>query len=195
MELTIDCKKRPEGAKPNAMRRDGQIPAVLYGHKGAESIELTVDSKVVETLLKKAVPNNTIIQLNVSDLGWSGKTLLREVQTHPWKGYPYHLSFFSVAAHGDIDMTLPLHFVGEAKGVKLSGGTLDTVLTEVEVKCSPENAPEFIAVDVSGLENGDALHVNQLDVPAGVTILGEGDRVVVSVLGPKGGVSEGDAEA
>ncbi|MCP6762598.1 MAG: 50S ribosomal protein L25 [Fischerella sp. CENA71] len=95
MELTIDCKKRPEGSKPNALRRSGLIPANLYGHKGSESISLVVDAKTVENLLKKARVNKTEFELNVTDLDWRGKTVIRELQTHPAKGTPYHLSFFA----------------------------------------------------------------------------------------------------
>ena len=91
MELAVECQKRAEGSKPNALRRSGLIPAVLYGHKGSESSSLTIKAKTVEHLLKKHAVNNTLIDLSIPDLSWSGKTLLREVQVHPWKGYPYHL--------------------------------------------------------------------------------------------------------
>ncbi|HBE21572.1 MAG TPA: 50S ribosomal protein L25 [Cyanobacteria bacterium UBA11149] len=98
MEVTVECQKRAEGSKPRALRRDGLIPATLYGHKGAESESLTVDAKTVETLLKNSKVNDTVIQLEIPDLSWSGKVLLREVQVHPWKrANVYHLSFFAVA--------------------------------------------------------------------------------------------------
>lgn len=98
MKLTIEGKQRVEGINPRALRRDGLVPAVLYGHSGAESVHLTVGAKDVENLLKQAVVNKTVVQLSVPELSWSGKTMLHEVQLHPWKGYPYHLSFFSVEA-------------------------------------------------------------------------------------------------
>lgn len=185
MELTVEGKKRPEGAKTNALRRSGQIPAVLYGHDGANSVELTVDAKSAELMMKKVVVNNTIVNLNIQDLGWSGKTLLREVQSHPWKGKLYHLSFFSVASQSSVDVVLPLHFVGEAPGVKTGGGTLDTVLTELAVHCPPTGIPDYIEVDISNMQAGDALHVSDLKLPAGVVASGESDRVVVSVLGSR----------
>jgi len=185
MELTVECQKRAEGSKPNALRQAGRIPAVLYGHNGTESVALTLDSKTAITLVRKASINNTLIQVNVPDLSWSGKALLREVQAHPWKsGILYHLSFFSVAAQDSITVDVPLHFVGEAPGVK-AGGALDTVLTELQVQCAPENIPEGIEVDVSGLNVGDALHVHELVLPKGVEVVGEPERVVVSVLSPR----------
>jgi large subunit ribosomal protein L25 len=98
MAITVESQKRPEGSKPKALRRSGLIPANLYGHKGTESISLVVDAKVVERLLKQAAPNRTEIELNIPELEWSGKTVLREVQIHPAKGTPYHLSFFFTKA-------------------------------------------------------------------------------------------------
>lgn len=190
MELTIECQKRPEGSKPNAMRRQGQLPAVLYGHDGAESVSLVMDLKTAETLVKKASLNNTLINLNVTDLPWSGKALLREVQAHPWRGSLYHLSFFSVGEQSSLQVTVPLHFVGTAIGVKQEGGALDTVLNGLEISCAPGDIPEAIEVDISDLHAGDSLHVNQLQLPAGVTVLGDPDRVVVIVLGRGGQVSD-----
>lgn len=192
MELTIECQKRPEGSKPNALRRDGLIPAVLYGHNGAESVSLTINKKTVETLLKKHAVNNTLIQLNVPDISWSGKTLLREVQVHPWKGNPYHLSFFAVGTQGSVEVEVPLHFVGEAIGVKLEGGILDPVLTTLSVKCSPDSIPETINIDVSGLKLGDALHIREIPLPAGAVALGEPEQVVISILAPQGGAESSE---
>ncbi|MGE5655967.1 MAG: 50S ribosomal protein L25/general stress protein Ctc [Actinomycetota bacterium] len=194
MELTVECQKRPEGSKPNALRRSGLIPAVLYGHKGAESVSLTIQAKTVETLLKRHAVNNTLIDLNIPDLSWSGKTLLREVQVHPWKGHPYHLSFFAVGTQGSIEVEVALHFVGEATGVKLNGGILDPVLTQLAVKCRPDSIPDAINVDVSSMTIGDAIHIREIPLPEGVVALGEPDQVVVSVLQPQGGAQEG-AEA
>ncbi|MGL4377951.1 MAG: 50S ribosomal protein L25/general stress protein Ctc [Microcoleaceae cyanobacterium] len=193
MELTVECQKRPEGSKPNALRRSGLIPAVLYGHNGAESLSLTINAKSAETLLKSHALNSILIQLNIPDLSWSGKTLLREVQRHPWKGNTYHPSFFAVGSHGFIDVEVPLHFVGEAVGVKMEGGILDTVLNQLKISCPPDSIPEFISVDVSGLHLGQALHINELNLPSGVTASGEANQVVVSILSPQGG-SEGSEE-
>ncbi|MFN6571599.1 50S ribosomal protein L25/general stress protein Ctc [Dendronalium sp. ChiSLP03b] len=192
MPLTVECQTRPEGSKPKALRRSGEIPANLYGHKGTESISLVINAKTVERLLKKASVNNTLIDLNVTDVPWRGKTLLRELQVHPAKGTPYHLSFFAVAGHGDTNVEVPLRFVGNAVGVKQEGGFLDTVLTELQVSCSPENIPEVIEIDVSNLKIGDSLRIHELVLPQGVTALGEAEQVVVSVSQPQ---ISADAEA
>jgi large subunit ribosomal protein L25 len=170
------------------------MPAVLYGHKGAESVSLTLDAKDAETLVRKASLNNTLIQVKIPDLPWSGKALLREVQTHPWRRSIYHLSFFSIAAQSSVEVTVPINFVGEAIGVKTGGGALDTVLTELQVQCDPEAIPETIEVDVTDFQVGDSVHVNELKLPKGVVAVGEPDRVVVSVLSGRVTAEEDNAD-
>lgn len=195
MELTLECHQRPEGSKPRALRRDGLIPAALYGHNGAESISLTVNAKEVELLLKSGSVNNTLINVTIPELSWNGKTLLREVQSHPCKPLIYHLSFFAISAQDSVEVTIPLAFVGEAPGVKFSGGLLDPVLTELEVKCAPDSIPEKIEVDISSLQVGSALHIRELVLPAGVVpVITDGSQVVVSVLGTQGG-DDGDSQS
>jgi large subunit ribosomal protein L25 len=182
MELTIECQQRAAESKPKALRREGLIPAVIYGHKGTESLSVVVPAKAAETLVKKASVNNTLVDVKITDGNWSGKALLREVQTHPWRNSIYHLSFFSIAQQDSIEATVPLTFLGEAIGVKQNGGMIDTVLNELTLKCPPEAIPEAIEVDVANLNVGESLHVNELKLPAGVEPVGEGDRVVVSVV-------------
>ena len=190
MEVTVECQKRPEGSKPRSLRRSGLIPAVLYGHKGAESVALTMSAKDAETLLKKATINNTLVQVKIPDISWSGKALLREVQTHPWKNALYHLSFFSVAAQASLDVMVQLHFVGEPAGVK-QGGTLEVVISELQVQCAPENIPESIEIDVSNMQIGDVIRVEELVLPPGVTPLSEPERTVVTVAGDSNTEAEG----
>ncbi|MDJ1181930.1 50S ribosomal protein L25/general stress protein Ctc [Roseofilum casamattae] len=182
MEFTIECHPREAGSKARALRRAGLIPANLYGHKGAESISLTVDSKTVQNLLKAATVNNTLIDVNIPELSWNGKALLREVQRHPWKGFPYHLSFFSIAAQKKVEVLVKLNFVGTAIGVKQSGGLLDSPISEVRVQCPPDRIPESINVDVSDLAVGNFLAVKDLDIPEGITIMAEPKQLVVTVL-------------
>ena len=195
MQITIDCHKRAAGSKPNALRRSGQIPAVLYGHKGTESLELTIDAKKAELLVRDASVNNTLINVNIPELPWTGKALLREIQVHPWKRYLYHLSFFSVSAESVLEITVPLYFVGEAYGVKQESGVMESELTELTVKCLPDRIPESIEIDVTDLKVGDALHVHELSLPEGVTAQGEASRVVVMISATRAGTGETAAEA
>jgi len=182
MELTIACKARDASAKPNALRRQGLLPAVLYGHSGTESVSLTVDQKAAELLLRKAAVNNTMIDLDIPDLPWQGKALLREVQSHPWNQSVYHLSFFAVKAQDAVEVGVALNFLGEPLGVKDGGGMLNTEVNEVTVKCKAIDIPESIDVDVSGLEVGQSLTVADLILPAGAVVAGDPSQVIAKVL-------------
>jgi large subunit ribosomal protein L25 len=195
MEFTLECKLRPADSKPNALRRSGQTPAVLYGHDGAESVSLTVDTKTAEMLLRKTSLNNTLINLTVTDLPWNGKAVLREVHSHPWKGFLYHLSFFSIGSQATLEVVVPVHLVGESPGVKLGGGSLDLILSEISLRCAPDVIPQAITIDVSELNVGDALQVQNIPLPEGVVAVGEPDRVVVMVSGGGGGGSDAEAAA
>jgi large subunit ribosomal protein L25 len=193
MELTIECKARDPKAKPNALRRQGLLPAVLYGHQGTESVSLTVDQRDADMLLRKAAVNNTMIDLQIPDMSWNGKALLREVQSHPWKNSVYHLSFFAVKAQDAVEVGVSLNFVGDPVGVRDDGGVLNTEVNEVTVKCKAIDIPESIDVDVSGLAVGDSLTVADLPLPDGAVVAGDQSQVVATVL--QGRKVEGEAGA
>lgn len=182
MELTIECKARDPQAKANALRRQGLLPAVLYGHNGTESMSLTVDQKAADMLLRKAAVNNTMIDLKIPDQSWTGKALLREVQSHPWKNLVYHLSFFAVKAQDEVEVGVVLNFVGEPAGVRNEGGVLNTEINDVTVKCKAVDIPESIDVDVSGLGIGDSLTLADLVLPEGAEVVGEPEQAIATVL-------------
>ncbi|MBD2111368.1 MULTISPECIES: 50S ribosomal protein L25/general stress protein Ctc [Cyanophyceae] len=192
MELTIECKSRDAKAKPNALRREGLLPVVLYGHQGTESVSLTVNQKDADLLLRKAAVNNTMIDLKIPDMPWNGKALLREVQAHPWKKIVYHLSFFAVKAQDFVEVGVALNFVGEPTGVKDEGGVLNTEINEVTVKCKAIDIPEVIEVDVSGLAVGDSLTVADLVLPEGAVVAGDQTQTIATVL--QGRMADGETE-
>lgn len=190
MELTIDCVKRDSKAKAKALRRDGLLPVVLYGHDGANSVSLTAKGRDVEALLRRASENNTLINVQVPDMPWNGKALIREVQKHPWKNLVYHLSFYAVAASDAVEVTVPLNYVGEAKGVKIEGGLLNTEINEVAVKCEAGSIPESIDVDVSELGIGASLALGDLKLPSGVSLTGDPNQSIVTVLATRKSVTD-----
>ncbi|NET05352.1 MAG: 50S ribosomal protein L25/general stress protein Ctc [Symploca sp. SIO2B6] len=194
MEVTVECQKRPEGVNPRALRRSGKIPAVLYGHEGTESVPLTINVKTAETLLKQADVNHTLIQVNIPDLPWKGKALLREVQTHPWKSQLYHLSFFSMASQDSVNVTLPLALQGEAPGIK-AGGILEQLMIEINVECDPDKIPETIEIDISNLGIGDSIHVHELVLPEGLSAKEDAERIVLSVAAPAVAAQETSEES
>jgi large subunit ribosomal protein L25 len=182
MEFTVECEARSGSAKPRALRRAGLIPAVLYGHDGNKSVSLVMSNKAAEVLLLTVGINNSLVNVKVPELSLDCKALLREVQTHPCNSKLYHLSFFSVTAEKSLTVNVPLNFIGEAIGVTQGNGSLDKVLTSVQVHCSPELIPEAIDINVSLFNVGDILHISEMVLPQGVVVMGEQDRVVVSVL-------------
>ncbi|MBW4551434.1 MAG: 50S ribosomal protein L25 [Aphanocapsa sp. GSE-SYN-MK-11-07L] len=181
MDFAIDCCPRPK-LNPNTLRRSGQIPTVLYGHNGTESLSLIADKKSVLALLLGAKVNNSLVTVNIKELGLSFKTLLKEVQSHPYNRDIYQLSFFAVNAQKQLTINVPLNFTGQASGVTEEDGSMDIVLNSLEVHCLSGVIPEQINVDVSQLKVGQMLHVQDLVLPEGVTSTGASDRVVVSVV-------------
>ena len=183
MNITVECKTRPEGSKPRALRREGLLPVALYGHKGAESMSLTMSTKEAEILLKKAAVNNTLVDLKVSDISWEGKALIREVQAHPWKKTLYHLSFFNVAADQKVELVVPIKIVGTAEGIK-QGGILEQAFTELNISCAADNIPESISIDISNFELGSNLNIGEVILPEGVTVLDDGEQTLFSIVAP-----------
>jgi large subunit ribosomal protein L25 len=193
MNITVECKTRPEGSKPKALRREGLIPAAMYGHDGANSISLTIPAKEAQLLLRDAAVNNTLIDLKIPDISWQGKALIREVQAHPWKRTLHHLSFFSVSAKQQVEIVVPVAIVGKAAGVK-EGGIVEQIMTELNISCAADNIPESIEIDVTNFEIGSILHVGEVILPAGITALDDPERVVISVVTPAKSVETQETE-
>ncbi|MFN5726278.1 MAG: 50S ribosomal protein L25/general stress protein Ctc, partial [Pseudanabaena sp.] len=181
MQLQINATTRPP-ANNRALRRNGQIPATVYGHKGSESISITLDAKEATTLLREATINNTMIEVNVTDGDFKGKTLLREVQNHPYKPAIYHLSFFAIESQSKIEVDIPLHFVGVPVGVKVGGGSIDTIKNHVRVACAPNNIPESFEIDITNLDIGKGVHVSEIAYPEGVKPVTETTALVITIL-------------
>jgi len=179
--VKFECQTRPEGSKPKALRREGLIPAALYGHKGAESMSLVAKAKDVEMLLKDASVNNTLVEVNVPEASWKGRALIREVQTHPWRPDIYHISLFAVAGQDSVEVVVPINLEGEAEGVR-EGGLLEQVITELTIQCPPSQIPEVINIDVTDMPIGTTLHISELNLPEGVTASDDPERTVLTIV-------------
>lgn len=194
MNISVECKSRPEGSKPRALRREGLIPAALYGHDGANSISLTIPTKEAQTLLRQASVNNTLIDLKIPDISWQGKALIREVQAHPWKRTLNHLSFFTVSAKQKVEIVVPVVLVGKAAGTK-EGGIVEQIMTELNISCAADNIPESIEIDVTNFEIGSILHVGEITLPEGASVLDDPERTAISVVLPAKPVEADEATA
>lgn len=195
MNISVECKSRPEGSKARALRREGLLPAALYGHDGANSLSLVIPTKEAQTLLRNAAVNNTLIDLKVPDISWKGKALIREVQAHPWKKTLNHVSFFTVSAKQKVEIVVPIILTGNAKGTE-EGGIVDQIMTELQISCAANLIPESIEIDVTNFNIGDILHVGEIALPEGAEVLDDPERTAISVVLPAKPVeTEAEAEA
>jgi len=198
MAIEVNATPRATQGKgaSRRLRRHERVPGVLYGGgRPAQNIE--VDHKELTLHLKHEAFHASILTLSLE--GEKQQVLLRDIQMHPWRAAVVHVDFQRVAKDKKIHMKVPLHFINAemAPGVKASGGTVNHVLTELEVICLPDDLPSFIEVDLGNLELGHPIHLSDLKLPQGVVSpqLRAGDNAVVaSVAVPKAEV-EPEVEA
>ena len=170
-------------------RRAGQVPVVVYGG-GEDEQYLLVDHNKITHQLEVEAFHSALVQIQVD--GDLQRAILRDVQMHPYKAQVLHLDFQRVSRKDSITMTVPFHFVGEdvAPGVKVDAGIMTHSMTSIDVTCLGSDLPEYIEVDVSGLELGASVHLGEIKLPEGVQLastIQESDLElsVASVLAPK----------
>jgi large subunit ribosomal protein L25 len=174
------------------LRATGRIPAVVYG-RGKPARQLTLDPSPLAKMLRASHSGiNTLIDLKVGPQ--ETVVLVREIQRDPVSGRWIHADLFEVDLQKTIEVRVPLHIVGKPKGVE-NGGILDHPLREVEIECLPRAIPDSVEVDVSDLDVGDSIHVRDLALPEGATMLSDGDLAVASVVVPKAEEEAKPAEA
>jgi len=172
------------------LRRAGKVPGIIYGGEATpQAIE--IDHNELLLNLKKEAFHASI--LNIVLDGKKQQVLLRDTQRHAYKPLVLHIDFQRVDAKQELHIKVPLHFINEetAPGVKLSGGLVNHIMTEVDVACLAKDLPEFIEVDLAAMNIGDSIHLSQLKLPKGVK-LGHhsvAESVVVGIVS-KGGSSE-----
>jgi large subunit ribosomal protein L25 len=164
------------------MRATGRVPAVVYGH-GEATRMLSVDAHELELLFVRVHWENTIIHLDIAGERGAVRALVREVQSHPYRGDVLHVDFQQIHAGEKVNVQVPAHLLGSAPGVKL-GGILMNTITDLEVRCSADRIPEFIDVDVSSLGIGDSIHLRDITLPEGVEAQIDADRSICSVAPP-----------
>ena len=147
-------------------------------------MSLIIPAKEAQLLLREAAVNNTLVDLKVPDVSWTGKALIREVQAHPWKKTLHHLSFYTVSAKQQVQIVVPIVLVGEAAGTQ-EGGIVEQIMTELNISCAADSIPESIEIDVSNFEVGSIMHVSEIALPPGVDeVLDDPERTIISVVVP-----------
>ena len=190
-EINAQARTLQGSGASRRLRRAGKVPGIIYGGEAApQAIEIDHNELLLD--MKKEAFHASI--LNIVLGGMKQQVLLRDTQMHAYKPQILHVDFQRVTATEELHLMVPLHFINEdsAPGVKLSGGLVNRVLTEVDVQCLPRNLPEFIEVDVGALEVGESIHLSELKLPKGVKLTHEDDNsLVVGIVG-KGGAEEGE---
>jgi large subunit ribosomal protein L25 len=175
---------RRDGTGKGAARKAraaGQIPAVLYGH-GETPQPVAVEFREFEVALRNHKGSNAIVNLNVA--GTEVTALVRDVQYDPLSRAIIHLDFQHISLTEQIEVDVPVHFVGTPIGVKDGGGILEHLLRTLKVKCLPTAIPAGIDVDVTSLNIGQNLHVSDLQPATGYEVITEGDVAVAAVVAP-----------
>ncbi|NDC80055.1 MAG: 50S ribosomal protein L25 [Verrucomicrobia bacterium] len=185
--LGIKAKVRSEigGRRPRRIRASGRVPAILYGSGTAQPLEL--NGREIAEALHGSSSESVLVDLTVEAEGGATTkkmALIREVQHDPLRDTIEHVDFHQVEENKKLRVEVPVHEIGEAVGVRTGGGILDHALRTLRVECLPKDLPERIDVDVSALEVGQSIHVGEVKLPAGVTVLNAKELPVFMVLLP-----------
>ena len=185
-QLSLAARVRTDVGKGAArrLRRDAQVPAIFYG-PNSEPVMLAVKYLDLKTLLKSASSENVIFQLQIeSGQGTESKTvMLKELQTDPIKPVYYHADFYEISMDKELTVNVPVHLVGTPAGAA-KGGILQHVKRDLAVSCLPGNLVEFLEVDAAALDIGDAVHVKDVALPAGMKSAEDGDTTIAVVTAP-----------
>jgi large subunit ribosomal protein L25 len=183
--LAVDVRTGKGKEAAGKLRNEKRIPAVFYGPKAAP-IPLSVATGDLQGILRKVSRESAIIDLSIFSDGGRVKdaiVMIKELQVDPLRGDYLHADFYEIAMDREITADIPVNLNGEPVGVT-KGGVLQYIRREITVSCLPDNLIEALDVDVSGLEIGDALHIEDIVFPEGITTLQEGHLTVAVVAAP-----------
>jgi large subunit ribosomal protein L25 len=182
--VQLDAAVRDNSGKGAArtLRSEGRVPAIIYGHK-REPRALSINARDLSKLLDHIVAESTVIELNLD--GATSKTLIREIQRHPFKKEILHVDFQELVAGEKVIVSIPIVLIGVPEGVRLGGGILDQTMRELEIEVDPADIPNHVDVDVSALQIGGSIHVRDLNIPAGVEVQDDPEDSVCVVAAPR----------
>lgn len=180
-QLEATHRNRSGSGALKQMRREGLVPAVIYG-TGTENENIKVDAKVFSDLLHQSVSESILVDLDIQ--GKKRLALIQDVQHNPLNNEIVHVDFLAVNENELITAVIPVEAVGIAAGVK-AGGILDVQLHDLEIQCLPKDLPEIIEVDVSALQLGQALHLGEVSYPEGVKPTMSADVVLAIISEPR----------
>ena len=182
LEIQVEARDKQRKRDAKRLLRSGKIPAILYGPKMA-AVGLALDKKEFSRRVA-GLQGSHLVRLKSGAATLAEKVaLVKDMQFHPITGDVIHADFYEVDLTAKIQVHVPLHFVGKAVGTA-RGGILQPIVREIEVECLPLDIPEFFDVDVSALDIGDSVHIEDLQMPEGVVSLSEDNLALVTVVPP-----------
>jgi len=183
LKITAEARESAGKGVARKLRQAGKVPAILYG-QGHDGVSLTLDTYELNQLLATAGARTSVLELEVKGAERSGKqnVLIKEVQKHPYKDQILHMDLLEIAMDEVISVMVPIEITGTAKGVRLDGGILEMKRRELEIVCLPNIIPDMITYDVTELEIGDTVHVEDLPVAAGISIPHDTNFTILTVV-------------
>jgi large subunit ribosomal protein L25 len=185
VKLSANARSRIGGTVANKLKKDGLVPAVIYGGKEAP-LALQVGARDISSLLSRARGENILVELEIENAGatTSRMALIQEVQHAVLSGGIVHVDFHAINMNEVLHTSVPIESRGESAGVKSFGGILEQSLRSLDIECLPKDLPEVLSIDVSGLNIGDSIHVKHIMLPEGVKALDDADLTVFLVAAP-----------
>jgi large subunit ribosomal protein L25 len=191
-ELKAEARERVGKGSARELRRNGLIPAVIYGDKQAP-IAIALNTNEVTKRIHAGGFMTTVATIEVD--GKKHKVLPKDYQLDPVRDFTLHVDYLRVSGNTQVTVEIPVHFINEEKspGLKV-GGVLNIVRHEVEVHCPADAIPEFFNIDLSGKKIGDSIHISEVTLPKGVTPVIDRDFTIATIIAPAGGIDESAAE-
>ena len=192
-ELKAEARERVGKGSARELRRNGLIPAVIYGDKQAP-ISIALNTNEVTKRIHAGGFLTTIATIDVD--GKKIKVLPKDYQLDPVRAFTVHVDFLRVTGNTEVTVEIPVHFENHEKSPGLkAGGVLNIVRHEVEVHCPADAIPEFFTVDLSGLKSGDSIHISAVKLPKNVTpVIADRDFTIATIVAPAAGLTEDEAE-
>lgn len=181
--INVISRNRSGTGGSRAIRREGFVPAVIYGNK-KDPISIKVDERDIIKGMSLAGFTSTVMDLKLD--GKTHKAIVRDIQTHPVTDRPLHVDFQRVSEKSMIHVNVPIEFINEEKspGIK-RGGVLNAVLHEIEIICPADQLPDHLTIDLDGLAIGDSVHLEKLTLPSGAKVASmDKDLTIATIVAP-----------
>lgn len=194
--LTLPAETRDRAGKgaSRALRREGRVPAVVYGNN-EDPQSIHIEEKELRRQLGTGHFFNSIVEISVG--GTTVRTLPKDVAFHPVSDRPLHVDFLRVSKDHKVHVNVPVHFINEEASPGLKrGGVLNIVRHELDLVCDPESIPDEVAIDVTGFDLGASIHISHVKLPAGaVSAITDRDFTIATIIAPSGLRSEASEAA